>query len=336
MHADTQYQNPPQFLYLECLNHTPAYILHEGNRYQLSPFLPANWNGKVMPGSDVFSYTGEIGEIVIQEYQTEQWCMRFVHANFAKKTLLRWQEEPVLRIQFALEGDVGLSTSHHKFRLLAGTVNAAWSEIRESEAAFRRKQKCLLFQAMYNPKLVQQFNPDFPNVQLTSNKLVTPIAKEWLDTIYQILECPYDAETRRFYYENRVRDILLYVMLRPGSGVRYEGLTDDEVRKIHQVDALILQDLRNWLHIPALAKKVHMSEFKLKMAFKQIIGLNLFERLRDARLEKASKLLTQTNMQIKAIFREVGYKSLSGFEEAFKEKYGMGPSQYRNRFSTQA
>lgn len=336
MHADIQYQNPFQSLYVECSNHTPIYLLHEGHRYQLSPSLPVNWNGKVMPGSDVFSYTGEVGEIIIQEYQAEEWCMRFVHANFAKKTILRWQEEPMLRIHFALQGDLELNTSKGKVRLLAGTVNAAWSEVQESEATFKKKQKCLLFQALYKPALVQQLNPDFPNDQLTNQKLVTPIAKEWLDAIHQILECPYDAETRQFYYENRVRDILLFVMLRPGSGIRYEGLTDDEVRKTHQVDALILEDLHNWLHIPALAKKVHMSDFKLKLAFKQVIGVNLFERLRDARLDKATKLLTQTNMQIKAIFREVGYKSLSGFEEAFKEKYGMGPSQYRNRFSTQA
>ena len=127
---------------------------------------------------------------------------------------------------------------------------------------------------------------------------------------------------------------MLYILLRSGSGIRYEGLTSDEVIKMHEVDALILQDITNWLHIPVLARKVHLSEFKLKMGFKQVIGVNLFERLRIARLEKAKRLLVDTDLQIKVIYREVGYKSLSAFEDAFKEKFGLTPSKYRKQFKT--
>jgi AraC-like DNA-binding protein len=62
------------------------------------------------------------------------------------------------------------------------------------------------------------------------------------------------------------------------------------------------------------------------------MGLNLFERLREARLARAKQLLLETDLQVKVIFREVGYKSLSGFEDAFKEKYGLPPLQYRKAF----
>jgi transcriptional regulator GlxA family with amidase domain len=132
--------------------------------------------------------------------------------------------------------------------------------------------------------------------------------------------------------KNRVRDILLFLLLRPGSGIRYEGVTEEEVNRVHQVDALIMQDLKEWLHIPVLAKKVHMTEFKLKFAFKKVMGVGMFERLKEARLEKGKQLLLDTDLQIKVIFSTVGYKSLSGFEDAFKEKYGLPPLQYRKKF----
>jgi AraC family transcriptional regulator, transcriptional activator of the genes for pyochelin and ferripyochelin receptors len=104
------------------------------------------------------------------------------------------------------------------------------------------------------------------------------------------------------------------------------------VDKVREVDRLILRDLSEWLHISVLAKKVSLSQFKLKLAYKRIIGMNMFERLREARLEKGRMLLLETDYQVKLIYRMVGYKSLSGFEEAFKEKYGLPPLQYRKKY----
>ena len=89
------------------------------------------------------------------------------------------------------------------------------------------------------------------------------------------------------------------------------------------------RNITEWLHIPALARLVHMTEFKLKWAYKAVIGRPMFERLREARLEQARQLLLHTDEQIKNIHKKVGYKSLSAFEEAFKEKYGLPPLRYR-------
>ncbi|MBE7170530.1 MAG: helix-turn-helix transcriptional regulator [Williamsia sp.] len=333
--ASTPYGNPTSPLHVECSNNAPSFLLHGNKRIELISALPANWNGRVIAGGQTFSYKGNLGEMVIQVYRKPEWEMRFVYAHFSGETELRWRQSPMLQTQFALQGKFVHQTSLRKTHMRAGTMNSFWPSDPLNTIVFSKNTKCQLFQILYKPDFVKQLIPGFPNTGKPDEKNTSPIEKEWMDTIHQILDCPYDAETRNFFYENRVRDVLLYAMLRPGAGIRYEGLSDEDVRKIHEVDAIILEDLRTWLHIPALAKKVHLSEFKLKMAFKQVIGVNLFERLRDARLEKARQLLMHTDMQVKTIFREIGYKSLSGFEEAFKDKYGMGPSKYRALYSTQ-
>jgi AraC-like DNA-binding protein len=294
--------------------------------------LPKDWKGKVLPGSKSFFYEGDLGWIVIQEYRGEQWCIRYIVCEFSKKAVLQRREEEYLRLQFVLKGDLKYRAGTEKIKLTLGSVNALWAPGRDSFGSFLKGTEYILFQVLYAPQLVKQLLPDFPYRSVLPEHKSNLIEGEWNDAIQKILEAPYDEETLHFFYENRVRDILWFFLLRPGGGIRYEGVTDEDVAKVRQVDALILQDLRKWLSIPVLARKVNMTEFKLKWAFKQVIGLNLFERLREARLARAKQLLLETDLQVKVIFREVGYKSLSGFEDAFKEKYGLPPLQYRKAF----
>jgi AraC-like DNA-binding protein len=294
--------------------------------------LPKGWKGKILPGSEVYSYEGELGHIIIQQYSDEQWSIRYAVFRFLKKIVLHWKEEAALCIRFVLQGDFKYKGENKNYKVREGAVNLCWAPERETYARCSANQEYIIFQFQYAPSLVQELHPRFPETSIPSEHKSSPIEKEWNKTINEILDAPYDDEMLRFFFETRVRDILLFLMLQPGAGIRYEGLTSEVVDKVREVDRLILRDLSEWLHISVLAKKVSLSQFKLKLAYKRIIGMNMFERLREARLEKGRKLLLETDYQIKLIYRMVGYKSLSGFEDAFKEKYALPPLQYRKKY----
>jgi AraC-like DNA-binding protein len=311
---------------------TPLLLVEGYGPINFTPALPKNWKGKVLPGSLSFYYEGDLGWILIQEYRSELWCIRYIVLRLLQKTVLQRKEEDFLRLQFIFKGDLKYRAGTEKIKIAGGSVNAIWAPGRNSFGSFLKNTEYVLFQVLYSPGLVQQLLPEFPKKSILPERKFNLIEGEWSEAIQKILEAPYDEEMLHFFYENRIRDILWFFLLRPGGGIRYEGVTDEDVAKVRQVDALILSDLKKWLSIPVLAKKVNMTEFKLKWAFKQVIGLNLFERLREARLHRAKQLLLETDLQIKVIFREVGYKSLSGFEDAFKEKYGLSPLQYRKTF----
>lgn len=310
----------------------PALQLVGYGPVSLQPSLPKNWQGKILPGSQPFSYEGEHGSVVIQQYRDENWSIRYAVIRFLKKIIVHWREEAALYVRFMVQGDFKYKAEGNRFKIRARNVNLCWAPGRESFASFAGNQEYIIFQLQYAPELVRQLLPYFPAGSIPNESKSTPIDNEWNKTLYEIMEAPYDGETLRFYFENRVRDILLYLLLQPGAGIRYEGLTTEVVRKVYEADGLILKDLTTWLHIPALAKMVALSEFKLKLAYKRVIGMNMFERLREARLEKARKLLVETDCQIKVIYSMVGFKSLSGFEEAFKEKFGLPPLQYRKKY----
>lgn len=309
----------------------PLYVQGQGP-IVFVPQLPTGWKGKILPGGKVFSYHGEMGQLVIQEYRRERWCLRYLVFQFLEKTVLHWTEESSLRLRFALEGGVRYKRNGKSFHLRAGMVNVVWAPGEESYATFSKGREYVLFHMLYAPDLVRQLLPQFPFKGVPSESMMMPVGKEWNDTIQSILDAPYDGDLLEFFMENKIREILFFLLLRPGFGIRYEGISEEEVAKIHEIDALILKDLKEWMGIPQLAKKANMTEFKLKHLFKRVIGMNLFERLKSARLERGRQLLLETNLQVKVIYRMLGYKSPSGFEDAFKEKYSLPPIQYRKRY----
>ena len=49
----------------------------------------------------------------------------------------------------------------------------------------------------------------------------------------------------------------------------------------------------------------------------------------QARMQRAEKLLSTTEMPINDICRAVGYSDLSGFDRAFKKTFGIQPTAVR-------
>lgn len=293
--------------------------------------LPASWKGKILPGGEIFYYQGPAGTIMIQEYQQEHWCIRYAVFRFFKKMILHWTQEAAICFRFVLQGHLKYRGDDKKFYIRSGRVNMSWAPGRQNYAIVARGEEYIILNLHYSPLLVSQLLPRFP-AGLAPEQSSTLIERQWQDTINELMDAPYGEGTLRFFFENKVRDILLFLLSQPGTGERFEGLTQEEVEKVYEVDRMILNDLGTWLHIPQLAKKVGLSQFKLKLAYPRVMGCNMFERLRLARLEKGRLLLLETDLQVKVIFREAGYKSLSGFEDAFREKYGLPPLQYRKKY----
>ena len=51
--------------------------------------------------------------------------------------------------------------------------------------------------------------------------------------------------------------------------------------------------------------------------------------MKQHRMEEAAKLLKKSDMSIAQIAKNVGYESQSRFTTAFKDYYGMLPTEYR-------
>jgi AraC-like DNA-binding protein len=113
---------------------------------------------------------------------------------------------------------------------------------------------------------------------------------------------------------------------------RFENYPDELVERIYKVDREILSDLTKHHSTKDLADFSRMPEAKLIALFKEIIGVSMFDRYKEAKLLKAKKYLLETDVQIKVLYEMVGYESYTGFVEAFRERFGLSPLQFRKRF----
>jgi len=80
-----------------------------------------------------------------------------------------------------------------------------------------------------------------------------------------------------------------------------------------------------------LANSVSLSSSRLGHLFRLQVGIDLDSFVRNARLEKAAKLLQETELSIKEIAAKVGYHHASSFDRGFEKKFRATPADYRRK-----
>ncbi|TXK85901.1 response regulator [Paenibacillus sp. N3.4] len=83
-----------------------------------------------------------------------------------------------------------------------------------------------------------------------------------------------------------------------------------------------------------IAKRVNMSRSYFSQCFKEIVGMNFSDYLRQVRIEKAKVFLLYTNKTILWIAENVGYMDEKYFSRTFREQTDMLPSKYRQTQGT--
>ena len=63
-----------------------------------------------------------------------------------------------------------------------------------------------------------------------------------------------------------------------------------------------------------------------KRDFKEIFNENPHEWLKNKKLDKAYKLITENKLKSSDIYLDLGFKSLSHFSNSFKKKFGVNPT----------
>lgn len=110
-----------------------------------------------------------------------------------------------------------------------------------------------------------------------------------------------------------------------------------EHTKLYDIPALELarqiieKDPSSHIHIPMLADKAGINEFKLKLGFRELFKTSPYQYRLHLCLERAKLLLEETDDTIDQIASKVGFDSYNGFSTAFKKAYSIAPTVYRNR-----
>jgi AraC-like DNA-binding protein len=106
-----------------------------------------------------------------------------------------------------------------------------------------------------------------------------------------------------------------------------------DVPAIELAKLIIEKDPVSHIHIPMLADKAGINEFKLKVGFRELFHTSPYQYRLHLCLEKAKELLEDTDDTIDQIASKVGFDTYNGFSTAFKKAFSIAPTQYRNRLS---
>ena len=112
---------------------------------------------------------------------------------------------------------------------------------------------------------------------------------------------------------------------RPSAAAR-GALSVSQFRKVREfLEANLHRDLR----LAEIAGVVGLSTFHFARAFKAAAGTSPYRFLLEQRLTSARRLLEATDLAVGEIGRLTGFLSLTGFSAAFRQRWGVPPSQYR-------
>lgn len=79
--------------------------------------------------------------------------------------------------------------------------------------------------------------------------------------------------------------------------------------------------------IPEISARMNITPSKLEREIKRLTGMTPIKYINDFRLNKAKHLLTKGDKTIFEVSFLLGFKSMSYFGKAYKEKFGIAPSK---------
>jgi len=137
-----------------------------------------------------------------------------------------------------------------------------------------------------------------------------PGIREYLQALQQQL-----LRLNHFYYEFK-------------CSYRNSQDLNEAIRYIHE-------NYHKPLDLAMVSNHVSLNYAYFSNQFKKNIGKGFAEYLRDVRLDKARRLLAETEHKIVEVAAMVGYESYKSFIRAFREAMGVQPMEYRQRIKRQ-
>jgi AraC family transcriptional regulator of adaptative response / DNA-3-methyladenine glycosylase II len=120
--------------------------------------------------------------------------------------------------------------------------------------------------------------------------------------------------------------------LRPCKRCRPDEFERGEDKELEALEALVRQvreNPANFACVPDLGDALAVGATKLHELFRQHYHTTPGDLLSQARLDKAKERLLTTDEGIAETAYEVGFESLSVFNDNFKRRFGLTPSEYR-------
>ena len=115
------------------------------------------------------------------------------------------------------------------------------------------------------------------------------------------------------------------------AGVIGNELTYINRKKMQQAVDYIRKNYDRPIDMAEVSNQISMNYTMFSSLFKQYTGMNFTTWPRKIRIEKAKRLLQNTDNKLNEVCRSVGFEDASRFTKIFREETGMTPRAYRGK-----
>lgn len=318
-------------------------LTRENEPIAFSLVIPPSLARFCMPGTRDLFATGDFGTLFFCEQSTPDFSL-WHKCYFMKQstTLSAVADAPLFQLCVAVNRPLRFQRQGMgKIKLAEGQFNIFYFPVVNTQASFDKSKKYIVYEVHLSYSSLAQLTPHFPLLieflakadkgvpcQLSPvNAHVTP---DMMGLLHDMHYCSYSEEVKTVYLQTLLSKLLMQALIRlslvkvPVNEVKLQPY---ELAKLREAWDYLLNHIEHPGSVADLAHAIGLNEIKLKRGFKQLYGITIFEFLVEARMEKARRLLLETDMMVHAVAISVGYKNISSFTVAFKNKFGQLPSE---------
>lgn len=148
-----------------------------------------------------------------------------------------------------------------------------------------------------------------------------------LQIMFEELLCLHDERYRPIYFKKILLRIVADCILHPKLQPRLHRLPGWLAGALSRTE----EAFDPYWSVHDLARMAHCSPEHLSRSFRRHLDTTPSEYLNELRLNRAAMLLKNSNLEIREICDESGFRNLNYFHRLFKKRYGRSPRQYRGR-----
>ncbi|MBK1876285.1 AraC family transcriptional regulator [Pelagicoccus mobilis] len=283
------------------------------------------------------SASAENQEVSLNRFE-QRPGMSFVHAEFgasATDTYCDWPAHSFLQIAYLTSGRLQLKKADG---VLLNCKAGDWLLLKPANSPFQfaAQSDCSLhwlgfdpeaaegltgFSETISPQLLDQTTPLLSNH--ASNGRLKALGNE-------LSKLKGETTRERLLIEAKTLEWLVLILDQPAFSPCKAIIPQGNAREDTALTAaarILEERLAEDHSIAEISRAVHLNEFKLKRGFKQRFGTTIFGYLRQKRMEAARSKLQRGGISIIEVANAVGYSNPSHFARAFKEAFGVNPSQ---------
>ncbi|MBO9566943.1 MAG: helix-turn-helix transcriptional regulator [Niastella sp.] len=318
-------------------------LTQENGRIAYSPVIPPSLARFCIPGTRNLFATGDFGTILFCEQSTPDFNL-WHKCYFIKQstTLSTVADAPLFQLCVAVNRPLRFQQQGmSKVKLAEGQFNIFYAPVVNTQTWFDKGKKYIVYEVHLSRGSLEPLTPYFPllaeflvkagkGIPCQLSPVHAHVTPDMMGLLHDMHYCSYKEEVKVMYLQTLLSRLMMQFLTRlslvrvPTNEVKLQPY---ELAKLREAWDYLLHHIEHPGSVADLAHAIGMNEIKLKKGFKQLYGITIFEFLVEARMEKARRLLLETDMTVHAVAISVGYKNISSFTVAFKNKFDQLPSE---------